>query len=139
LQETVENCQLVDEHGAEHKTLGSDQSFGRHGVVNIENSLKMFVEVFNRNRTGFVQNLTNLDAIIVMWIGVVFAGKGSAQGYSPGYYIGAVRSRHDNVDRLTGNAKLEAKFRSELALVRYQQHWLGLLQPLKATRRCRRR
>ena len=75
MQVAVKNCQLVDKNGAKNKTLSSQQPFCGHGTMNIENSLEVFVEVFNRNGAGFVQDLTYFDTIIMMWVRVVFAGK----------------------------------------------------------------
>ena len=69
----IENSQLVDKDSAQDKTTSSDQSFGWNRTMHVEDGFEMLVEILNRNRTGFVQDLADLYSIVMMRIRIVLA------------------------------------------------------------------
>ena len=66
--------ELIDEHGAQGKAAGVDQPLGRYLTMHIEDSLELFIEIFNRVRAQRVQEATHLDPIIRMRIGTAARG-----------------------------------------------------------------
>ena len=60
----VPQRELIDEHGAQGKAAGVDQPLGRYLTMHIEDSLELFIEIFNRVRAQRVQEATHLVSLI---------------------------------------------------------------------------
>src|SRR5918993_1419195 len=71
---TVEESQLVDQHRSQSKTLGVGQSPGGNLPVYLEDSLEMLVEILVGHAAQLVEDASDFDASIGVWVSSSFGG-----------------------------------------------------------------
>ena len=74
----VEQGELIDKHGAEHPTLGRDETPRGHLAVGIKDGFELLVEVLNGVGAELVEEAPHLDPVILMRLGAAL-GRGQAQ------------------------------------------------------------
>jgi len=69
----IEQSELIDKDGSEGKPTGSGQATGGHRPVPIKDAFELFVEVFDSQGAGFVQDAAHFNAGVGMRIGMAFS------------------------------------------------------------------
>ncbi len=72
--ESIEQCQLIEEDGAEGEALGADEAARRHRAVGVEDTLELAVEVLDRERAQLVEDPPDLDPVVSTRIGATAGG-----------------------------------------------------------------
>src|SRR3954454_18498631 len=80
--EAVEQGELIDEDGAEGEASGADEATGWDRAVHVEDALELAVEVLDGVRAQLMEDATDLDAVVGVWVGAPAGGDQEAAGPS---------------------------------------------------------